>query len=72
MIPMKKFDPRRYINRKIKELRSTVKDKKAIVAVCGGIDNIAPKWPYMPVYWYGDKSRVNWMVRVIGNAMVSQ
>jgi len=37
-----------------------------------GIDNIAPKWPYVPVYWYGDKSRVNWMVRVIGNAMVSQ
>jgi hypothetical protein len=36
------------------------------------IDTIALKWPYMPVYWYGDQSRVNWMVRVIGNAMVSQ
>jgi hypothetical protein len=38
----------------------------------GGIDIMAPSWPYMPVYWYGDKSRVNWMVRVIGNAMISQ
>jgi hypothetical protein len=37
-----------------------------------GIDTMALKWPYMPVYWYGDQSRVNWMVRVIGNAMVSQ
>jgi len=37
-----------------------------------GVDNVAPKWPYMPVYWYGDKSRVNWMVRVVGNAMVPQ
>jgi hypothetical protein len=37
-----------------------------------GVDNLAPDWPYMPVYWYGDKSRVNWMVRVIGNAMVPQ
>jgi len=37
-----------------------------------GVDSLAPNWPYMPVYWYGDKSRVNWMVRVIGNAMISQ
>jgi len=35
-----------------------------------GADNLASNWPYTPVYWYGDKSRVNWMVRVAGNAMV--
>jgi hypothetical protein len=37
-----------------------------------GLDNLAPSWPYTRVYWYGDKSRVNWMVRVAGNAMVAQ
>jgi hypothetical protein len=37
-----------------------------------GVDNLAPDWPYRPVYWYGDKSRVNWMVTVAGNAMVPQ
>jgi hypothetical protein len=37
-----------------------------------GADDFAPNWPYTPVYWYGDKSRVNWMVRVAGNAMVPQ
>jgi hypothetical protein len=37
-----------------------------------GLDNLAPGWPYTRVYWYGDKSRVNWMVRVAGNAMVPQ
>jgi hypothetical protein len=37
-----------------------------------GVDNLAPEWPYTPVYWFGDKSRVNWMVRVFGNAMVPQ
>jgi hypothetical protein len=36
----------------------------------GGVDNLATNWPYTAVYWYGDRSRVNWMVRVIGNAMV--
>lgn len=37
-----------------------------------GVDYLAPDWPYMPVYWYGDRSRVNWMIRVAGNAMVPQ
>jgi hypothetical protein len=37
-----------------------------------GADNLAPDWPYTPVYWYGDKNRVNWMVTVLGNAMVPQ
>jgi len=37
-----------------------------------GVDKLAPKWPYSVASWYGDKSRVNWMVRVVGNAMVPQ
>ena len=37
-----------------------------------GVDNLAPKWPYSVAPWFGDKSRVNWMVRVVGNAMVQQ
>ncbi len=37
-----------------------------------GVDYLAPDWPYAPTYWYGDKSRVNWMIRVSGNAAVSQ
>jgi hypothetical protein len=37
-----------------------------------GVDSMAPDWPYKPIYWYGDKSRVNWMVTVGGNAMVAQ
>lgn len=35
-----------------------------------GVDNIAPKWPYSVAPWFGDRSRVNWMVRVVGNTMV--
>lgn len=37
-----------------------------------GRDSLAPDWPYMPTNWYGDKSRVNWMIRVIGDVMVPQ
>ena len=37
-----------------------------------GVDNLAPKWPYSVAPWFGDKSRVNWMVRVVGNAMIPQ
>jgi hypothetical protein len=37
-----------------------------------GIDTTSPQWPYPATYWYGDKSRVNWMLRVVGNAMVPQ
>ncbi len=37
-----------------------------------GIDSFAPNWPYSVAPWFGDKSRVNWMVRVVGNAMVPQ
>jgi len=37
-----------------------------------GADNFAPAWPYSTAPWFGDKSRVNWMVRVLGKAMVQQ
>lgn len=37
-----------------------------------GADNLAAAWPYSIAPWFGDKSRVNWMVRVSGNAMVPQ
>lgn len=37
-----------------------------------GVDNLAPNWPYSTAPWFGDKNRVNWMVRVVGNAMVPQ
>lgn len=37
-----------------------------------GVDYISPNWPYTAVRWYGDKSSVNWMVRVAGNTMVPQ
>ena len=37
-----------------------------------GVDNLATGWPYSIAPWFGDKSRVNWMVRVSGNDMVQQ
>jgi hypothetical protein len=33
-----------------------------------GVDYLAPDWPYSPASWFGDKSRVNWMIRVSGRA----
>jgi len=51
-----------------------VKNTHSDVTVRGdnGIDNLSPNWPYSIAYWYGYKGSVNWMVRVVGNAMVSQ
>ena len=37
-----------------------------------GADSLATSWPYSIASWYGAKSSVNWMVRVMGNAMVPQ
>ena len=37
-----------------------------------GLDSLATSWPYSIAYWYGHKDNVNWMVRVVGNAMVPQ
>jgi len=33
---------------------------------------ISPIWPYSRNYWFGDKSKVNWMIRVVGTCMVPQ
>jgi hypothetical protein len=35
-----------------------------------GIDNTSASWPYAISNWFGDKSRVNWLVHVEGTAMV--
>jgi len=35
-----------------------------------GVDYLAPDWPYSPASWFGDKSRVNWMIRVSGKAAI--
>jgi len=37
-----------------------------------GVDYLATEWSYSPAYWYGDKNRVNWMIRVFGQAVVTQ
>jgi len=31
-----------------------------------GTFRISEKWPYSASYWFGDKSKVNWMIRVMG------
>ena len=36
-----------------------------------GGDSIATIWPYASSKWFGDKSRVNWMVRVSGTAWIT-
>ena len=30
------------------------------------------QWPYNPTYWYGNKNKVNWMIRVAGTVMVPE
>jgi len=42
------------------------------VRKAGGTIQILNQWPYMPTLWFGDKSKVNWMIRVIGTAMVPE
>jgi len=37
-----------------------------------GMDTPATAWPYPSFKWFGEKSRVNWMVRVSGKAMVPE
>ena len=38
----------------------------------GDITKTVEKWPYGPSFWFGDKSKVNWMIRVVGTIMVTQ
>jgi hypothetical protein len=37
-----------------------------------GVDNPVTVWPFPNSKWFGDKNRVNWMVRVSGNDMVPE
>lgn len=37
-----------------------------------GTDSLAPTRPYSKARWFGDKSRVNWMVRVSGTEWISE
>lgn len=34
-----------------------------------GTSRILDAWPYSKDYWFGDKSNVNWMIRVVGTFM---
>ena len=36
----------------------------------GGSTAILAQWPYPSDWWFGDKSKVNWMIRVAGTIMV--
>ena len=37
----------------------------------GDTDKQLDSWPYLPSVWFGDKSKVNWMIRVVGTTEVS-
>jgi len=37
-----------------------------------GVASILAKWPYDASLWFGDKSKVNWMIRVIGTGMIPE
>jgi len=40
------------------------------VRTAEGATTILPQWPYDPSLWFGDKSKVNWMIRVVGTGMM--
>lgn len=35
-----------------------------------GVTKIRSDWPYPSGFWWSDKSKVNWMIRVVGTAML--
>jgi hypothetical protein len=37
-----------------------------------GVTLILAQWPYMATLWFGDRSKVNWMIRVVGTAMMPE
>ncbi|MCX6009775.1 MAG: hypothetical protein NTW48_07075 [Chloroflexi bacterium] len=37
-----------------------------------GVASILARWPYTPTLWFGDKSKVNWIIRVVGTVMVPE
>jgi hypothetical protein len=36
----------------------------------GSNSKILDEWPYAPSLWFGDKNKVNWMIRVVGTAIL--
>lgn len=44
----------------------TNKNSDITVAVAEGVYKIRETWPYPKNMWFADKSKVNWMIRVIG------
>ena len=45
----------------------TNKHSDITVAVSEGVYQIRDTWPYPRNMWFADKSKVNWMIRVIGH-----
>jgi len=37
-----------------------------------GVSVIRADWSYDPSFWFGDKSKVNWMIRVVGTGMMPE
>jgi hypothetical protein len=42
------------------------------VRITGGAIAILAQWPYSKINWFGDKSKVNWMIRAVGTYTVPQ
>lgn len=43
------------------------KHSETTIRTTGGAASILAKWPYDSIWgWFGDKSKVNWMIRVVG------
>ena len=45
------------------------KHSDVTVRTADGVAHIS-EWPFPPTMWIGDKSKVNWMIRVVGTCMV--
>jgi len=42
------------------------------IRTAGGTAQILAQWPYGATYWFGDKNKVNWMIRVVGTAILPE
>ncbi|MFC1981517.1 response regulator [Chloroflexota bacterium] len=47
----------------------TNKHSDITVAVADGVYQIRDTWPYPSNMWFADKSKVNWMIRVVGRSL---
>jgi hypothetical protein len=48
------------------------KHSEMTVRTTEGVSVIRADWPYGAEYWFADKSKVNWMIRVIGTGMMPE